>query len=104
MNRGEVRWFEPSQPDKKRPILILTRSDILDYLGKITVVPITTRIREIPSLVPLTPKDGMAKSCAVDCDHLKTILKAKIGPLITTLSEEKMREVSLAIRFSLDLD
>ena len=104
MNRGEVRWYKFARPDKKRPVLIITRGDVLDFLGEVTVAPITSRNREIPSQVHLTREDGLARDCVANCDHLQTITKAKIGPLITTLSAERMREVSLAIRFSLDLD
>jgi len=104
MNRGEVRWYKFALPDKKRPVLILTRDSVLEYLGEVTVAPITTRIREIPSEVYLTHEDGMARPCVVNCDHLQTVAKAKVGSLITTLSSRKIRAVSMAIQFSLDLD
>ena len=103
MRRGEVRWYKFTRPDKKRPVLILTRDSIIDYLGEVTVAPITTTIRDIPSEVFLSEKDGMFRDCAVNCDHLQTVTKARLGSLITTLSQRKMDRVSKAIRFALDL-
>ena len=103
MKRGEVRWYKFNPPDKKRPVLVLTRDSIIDYLGDITVAPITTRIRDIPSEVVLTPEEGMPQFCAVNCDHLQTFQKTRLGTVVTTLSRNKMQEVSRAVGFALDL-
>ena len=61
MKRGEVRWYQFSRPDKKRPVVILTRDSALEFLGEVTVAPITTTIRDIPTEVLLTKADGMVK-------------------------------------------
>ncbi|MBE3063990.1 MAG: type II toxin-antitoxin system PemK/MazF family toxin [Spirochaetes bacterium] len=103
MRRGEVRWYRFSRPDKRLPIVILTRSSILEYLGEVTVAPITRTIRDIPSEVVLTSQDGMAHECAVNCDHLQTVSRLKVEGLIATLDETKMVEVSRAVRFALNL-
>lgn len=103
MNRGEIRWYKFTQPDKKRPVLVLTRNSIIDYLGDVTIAPITTTIRNIPSEVVLTQDDGLPQRCAVNCDHLQTVQKNRLGTMIAILSRDKMREVSAAINFSLDL-
>ena len=103
MKRGEVRWYQFAKPDKKRPVLILTRNSILAYLGEVTVAPITGTIREIPSEVHLTAEDGMPKACAVNCDHIQTVSKGKIGAFITALSTSKMNDISKAIQFALEL-
>lgn len=103
MKRGEVRWYKFVNPDKKRPVVILTRNSILEYLGEVTVAPVTSSIRDIPSEVFLSKNDGMHNDCAINCDHLQTVSKANIGSLITTLSREKMFEVRRAISFALNL-
>ena len=103
MKRSEIRWYRFQKPDKKRPVLILTRNSIIDYLGEITIAPITSTIRDIPSETFLSKLDGMPRNCAVNCDHIQTVAKGKIGPLITSLSAEKMRSVSNAITFALEL-
>ena len=103
MKRGEIRWYKFKAPDKKRPVLILTRDSILEYLGEVTVAPITSTVRDIPSEIFLTKQDGMSKDCAINFDHIQTVSKGKIGLLITTLSTDKVERVREAIQFALDL-
>ena len=103
MKRGEIRWYKFQAPDKKRPVLILTRDSILEYLGEVTVAPITTTVRDIPSEVWLSKQDGMSKDCAINLDHIQTVSKGKIGSLITTLPADKLEKVSAAIQFALNL-
>ena len=75
----------------------------MEYLGEVTVSPITSVIRDIPSEVTLAEEDGLPKKCAINCDHMQTVSKGKIGALIVTLPPRKMAELSSAIRFALDL-
>ena len=103
MKRGEIRWYKFQSPDKKRPVLILTRDSILEYLGEVTIAPITSTIRDIPSEVFLSTQDGLPKDCAINCDHIQTVSKGKIGSLITTLTLDKLKQVNNAICFALDL-
>ena len=103
MKRGEIRWYKFKAPDKKRPVLILTRDSILEYLGEVTVAPITTTVRDIPSEVFFSKQDGMIKDCAINFDHIQTVSKGKIGSLITTLPTDKLEQVSTAIQFALNL-
>jgi mRNA interferase MazF len=101
MKRGEVRWYRFAKPDKNRPVVILTRDSALEFLGEVTVAPITSTIRDIPTEVFLTKRDGMSKDCAANLDHIQTVSKGKIGPLITALSSEKMSELRSALLFAL---
>lgn len=103
LRRGEVRWYRFQRPDKKRPVVILTRSSALEFLGEVTVAPVTSTIRDIPSEVPLARDDGMDRECVVNLDHVQTVSRAKIGALITTLSKERLLRVRDAIQFALDL-
>lgn len=103
MKRGEVRWYKFDPSDKRRPVVILTRDSILEYLGEITVAPVTSTIRNIPTQVVLSEQDGMSRECAINCDHVQTVAKGKIGPTITTLPADRMEEVRQAIAFALDL-
>ena len=103
MKRGEIRWYRFPRPDKKRPVLILTRDSVLKYLGEVTVAPVTSTVRDIPSEVFLSKDDGMMRDCAVNCDHLQTVSKGKIGALITSLPPGRMAAVGRAIRFALSI-
>ena len=77
MKRGEVRWYKFKHPDKKRPVVILTRTSILEYLGEVTVAPVTSTIRDIPSEALLSCLDGMQNDCAVNRDHTRDGLEIK---------------------------
>jgi mRNA interferase MazF len=103
VKRGEVRWYTFKALDKKRPVVILTRSSVIEYLGEVTVAPVTSTVRDIPSEVPLGKNDGMPRECAVNLDHIQTLSRARVGRLIAVLSPEKLVQVKKAIQFALDL-
>jgi mRNA interferase MazF len=100
--RGEIRWYRFAAPDKRRPVLVLTRDSALDYLGEVTIAPLTRTIRDIPSEVVLTAAaDGVPADCAVNCDHLQTVPKHRLGAPIATLGSERLDEVRAAVLFAL---
>jgi len=102
LRRGEVRWYAFARPDKKRPVVILTRDSVLEYLGEATIAPITRTVRGIPSEVPLGTDDGMPEPCAVNLDHVQTVARGRLGALVTTLSTQRMAEIREAVLFALD--
>jgi mRNA interferase MazF len=104
MNQGDVYWYTFRAPDKRRPVLILTRTSAIKFLTGITIVPITSTIRGIPSEVMLTIADGLFNDCAANCDNIQTVQKANLGAFISHLSLTKMREVRTAIEFALGFD
>jgi mRNA interferase MazF len=50
MRRDEVRWYTFVPPDKRRPVVTLTRDAVLDYLEEVTVASVTSTIRDIPDV------------------------------------------------------
>ncbi|MCO6453104.1 MAG: type II toxin-antitoxin system PemK/MazF family toxin [Caldilineales bacterium] len=105
MRRGEVRWYLFQPPDKRRPVVILTRDSAIPVLTGITVAPITSHIRNIPSEVVLTPEeDGVLTSSAVNLDNIQTIAKDRMGPALTQLSPTRMSEIEDALCFALGID
>ena len=103
MKKGEIRWYKFKTPDKKRPVLILTRDSVLEYLGEVTIAPITSTIRDVPSEVFLSKIDGMPRDCTINFDHIQTVSKGRVGSLITTLSPQKKGQVRQAVLFALNL-
>jgi mRNA interferase MazF len=101
MQRGEIRWYRFAAPDKRRPVLLLTRGSALEFLGEVTVAPVTSTIRDIPSEILLTEVDGMPRSSVVNLDHLQTVSRDRLGGLITTLPPDRMEEVRTALLFAL---
>jgi mRNA interferase MazF len=104
VNQGDVYWYTFKEPDKRRPVLILTRNSALSFLTSVTIAPITTTVRAIPSEVALSQADGMFTSCAVNADNIQTVQKSRMGPFITHLSPQLMRRVRKAIEFALGFD
>lgn len=101
IRRGEIRWYRFKAPDKQRPVLVLTRDSALEFLGEVTVAPVTSVIRDIPTEVVLTIADGMPRDCVLALDHVQTVPRARIGSLITTLPDDRLREVRAALLFAL---
>lgn len=105
VKQGDVYWYTFRTPDKRRPVLLLTRDSAIPLLTGVTVAPLTTVIRDIPSEVLLTPEDdGVPEICVVNTDNIQTIQKENLGTFITHLSPARMREIYEAIAFSLGLD
>jgi mRNA interferase MazF len=104
VRRGDVCWYSFKTPDKKRPVLILTRDSAIGILNSVTIAPITSTIRSIPTEVVLTEADGLPNTCAANFDNLQTVNKSQIGTRIAHLTSRKMREAVVALTFALELD
>ncbi|MBS0462548.1 MAG: type II toxin-antitoxin system PemK/MazF family toxin [Proteobacteria bacterium] len=104
MRRGDVCWYAFQPPDKRRPVLILTRDSAIRVLNSVTVAPITTTVRDIPSEVLLSEADGLPTTCAANFDNVQTVAKGKVGERIAHLSSRRMREAAQALAFALALD
>ena len=103
MIQGEVRWYTFKEPNKKRPVLILTRNDLIPLLNVVSVAEISSMTRENDAEIWLDESDGMPERCAVDLTNIQTVHKVKLGESITLLSPEKMGELRLAIEFVFNL-
>ncbi len=101
VERGEIRLYRFGPPDKARPVLILTRGAAVPYLANVTVAPISSTIRGVPSEVVLDTDDGMKGPCAINLHNIVTVAKAGLGRRVAALREDRMREVCGAIAFAL---
>ena len=104
LERGEVCLYRFSPPDKERPVLVLTRSSAIAYLSRVTVAPITSTIRGVPSEVALGPEDGLKQNCAVNLHNVVTVNQQSLGPRLTQLTSRRMSEVCAALAFALGCD
>lgn len=104
MRRGEVWWAELPAPAGRRPVLLLSRNEAYEVRALVTVAPLTTRIREIPTEVPLNPEDGVPKRCVVNLDTITTIPKRALKARVIALPAEKLAAIVRALKFALALD
>jgi mRNA interferase MazF len=103
MDRSEVWWADLPPPLGRRPVLVLTRSAAVAVRNQVVVAQITTTQHHLKCEVPLTKADGMARDCVINCDVLLTVPKNRLLSRITKLSTQKMSDVNLALKFSLDI-
>ena len=101
LSRGDVRLYRFASRDKQRPVLVLTRDSAVGHLTTVTVAPITSTIRGVPSEVILDIDDGMKGRCAVNLHNAVTVAQARLGRRVANLSAVRMQEVCAALRFSL---
>jgi mRNA interferase MazF len=104
MKRGEIWWAGLAPPAGRRPVLLLSRNEAYAVRQLVMVAPLTTRIRGIPSEVPLGDEDGVTRTCVVNLDTIATIAKASLRERLATLSGERLKAVEEALRFSLGLE
>ncbi len=99
IRQGEIWWANLPIPARRRPVLVLTRSDATGRLSNVTVAPLTRTIRGIDSEVVLSPEHGVPTLSAISLDNMLTIPKDMLDRPIVALSLETMNEVFKAIRF-----
>jgi len=104
VKRGEIWWVELPPPTGRRPVLLLSRNEAYAVRELVTVAPITTRIRHIPSEVNLGPEEGLPQPCVANLDTITTIAKASLRERLTALSSDKLKEVEAALHFALGLE
>jgi mRNA interferase MazF len=97
VKRGEIRWYTFRLPDKRRPVLILARNEVIERLNEIIVVPVTRTIRGLMTEVVLTPDDGMPVVCALNFDHVSLTQRDRIGSVLCSLPEPRWPEVQRAL-------
>jgi mRNA interferase MazF len=102
--RGEIRLYRFAPPDRQRPVVVLTRNSAIPYLANVTVAPITSTIRDVPSEVKLNVEDGMKSPCAVNLHNAVTVSKERLGKRVAQLHASRMSEICAALHFSLGCD
>jgi mRNA interferase MazF len=104
VNRGEIWLYTFRPPDKRRPVLILSRPDAIPLLSTVMVAPITSTIRGAPSEVVVGADEGLKGASAVNLDHVQTVAQEALRHYVGSLSNQKMAAVcrNLAIAVACD--
>lgn len=97
LNRGEIWLYTFKPPDKRRPVLVLTRQQVIPLLNTVMVAPITSSIRGAPSEVLVGIDEGLKGDCAVNLDHVQTVEKRRLHRFVGTLDGRKMGAVCRAL-------
>jgi mRNA interferase MazF len=97
VKRGEIWLYEFRPPDKRRPVLVLTRQEVIGLLSTIMVAPITSTIRGAPSEVVVGIEEGLKARSAVNLDHVQTVEQARLVRFVGSVSAETMGRVCGAL-------
>ncbi len=97
VSRGEIWLYAFEPPDKRRPVLVLTRQDVIAYLSTVMVAPITSNIRGAPAEVVVGPEHGLKSESVITLDHVQTVAQERLQRFVGRLSGEKMFEVCRAL-------
>src|SRR2546427_12953886 len=97
IKRGEIWLYTFSPPNKRRPVLVLTRQEVIGLLGTVMVAPVTSAIRGAPSEVVVGIDEGLKQESAINLDHVQTVEQTRLRTFIGSLSREKMGAVCRAL-------
>lgn len=104
LNRGEVRMFRFARPDKRRPVLILSRQSVIESLNTVTVAPITSKLHGSPTEVEVGVDEGLKGKSCVNLVNVLTVRQADVGAYVGVLGPEKMTLVCHALSISVGCD
>ncbi|MEW5984777.1 MAG: type II toxin-antitoxin system PemK/MazF family toxin [Acidobacteriota bacterium] len=104
MSRGEIWMFRFAPPDKQRPVLILTRSDMIPRLNTVTVAPLTRTIRSVPTEVVVGAESGLKEPSAINLHHVVTLPRAGLRRFVGSVSDDIMVRVRTALLVALGWD
>ncbi len=99
--RGEIWLCSFGRPDKRRPVLVLTRQELIGHLHSVTVAPLTSTIRGIASEVVVGVEVGLKTPSAVNLDHIATVPRAELRVYVGTVNEAVMDRVRQSVLFAL---
>ena len=95
--RGEIWTYSFAAPDKRRPVLVLTRQEVIGLLHTVMVAPITSTIYGAPSEVIVGIPEGLKHDSAINLDHVQTVEQSRLTRRLGQVNPAKMREVCRAL-------
>ena len=104
INRGEIWMYTFRPPDQRRPVLVLTRQQVIPLLDTVMVAPITRSIRGAPSEVLLGIDQGLKHPCAVNLDHVQTVEQARLEQFVGSATPTQMQAVCRALAIAAGCD
>jgi len=101
LKRGQIWMYTFKPPDERRPVLILTRPEVIGLLETVTVAPITSTIRGSPGEVVLDVEEGLKGRSAANLDHIQTVRQENLHTYVGSLAPGKSPEVCRALMIAL---
>ncbi len=104
VSRGDIWMLRFAPPDKRRPVVVLSRQSLIDVLHTVMVTAITSTRRGSPTEVDLGVEDGLKGPCTANLAHVHTVAQRDLRSYVSTLSATKMREVCRALAIATGCD
>ena len=104
VNHAEIWRYRFKAPDKYRPVLVLTRQEVIGLLHTVMVAPITSTIHGSPGEVVIGPREGLKRESAVNLDHVQTVERARLTGYVGHVRQGKMHEVCRALAVAVGCD
>ncbi len=102
--RGEIWLYALKPPDKRRPVVVLTRESVLPLLRTAMVAPVTSTIRGLPSEVPVGVAEGLKRDSVVNLDWVQTVEQRRLKHYLGSLDDSKMAQVCRALAVATGCD
>lgn len=93
--QGEIWWAEAE--DKRRPVLVVTRTMAIPVLTWIMAAPVTRTVRGIPTEVLLGPAQGLPGECVASFDNLQPIRRSFLTDRIGRLEPDQRTTICDAL-------
>lgn len=100
---ADLRAIHLVRLDKIRPAVLLTRPHALKYLTRLTVAPVTTTTRGLPTEVAVDERNGLDHESAVSCDNVLTVSTTDVLRLVGFLTNDQERQLRAALLVAFDL-
>ena len=97
VSRGDIWTYRFKAPDKRRPVVVLSRQEVIPLLHTVMVAPVTSTRRGAPSEIEVGPEEGLKHESAVNLDHVQTVERARLVAFVGTVGSAKMRRICQAL-------
>jgi mRNA interferase MazF len=101
MNQGEL-WLMETPNQKRRPVLIVTRTDVIRSLNNVVIAPVTSTVRTIPTCIPVGPEDGIDHDSVATFDNLTAVPKSVLTRRLGSLGPDRATRICAALEAMAD--
>jgi mRNA interferase MazF len=97
VDRGEIWLYQFRPPDKRHPVVVLSRQDAIEFLNAVIVAPVTSTVRGSPGEVVLGLDAGLKHCSAANLDSVQTVAKDRLVRYVGQVPRARMREICRAL-------
>jgi len=101
LRQYEIWWADLPPPIGRRPVLLLSRDSAYDYLSRVTIVEVTSTIRNISVEVLLGREEGLRRRSVANLDNVHVVPKQSLASRIGALRSNRIQEVKRALGYAL---